>query len=348
MDHTFPRSVNTKWGDAALTLAVGAIALGAGLMASRRRRCDFHGQTVLITGGSRGLGLEMARAWGREGARIAICSRESASVAEAIGQLSRLGIEAFGSACDVRNEGECEGFVEDVRRTFGRIDVLVNNAGIIQVGPMDCMTNEDYDDAMRTHFWGPLYFINAVLPEMRSRRAGRIVNISSIGGRISVPHLLPYSASKFALVGLSEGMAAELAKDGIYVTTVTPGLMRTGSPRNARFKGHHAAEYAWFSVSDSQPLISTSSKAAAHRIIEACRRGSTSESVSLLSAVGTSLHGMLPVAMTSLLTQVCKALPGVVGGSTTEQAGWQSESQWSPSVLTALNEAAAFRNNERP
>ena len=138
------------------------------------------------------------------------------------------------------------------------MDVLVNNAGIIQVGPIDHMKIADFEDAMLTHFWGPLYAILAALPHMHREGAGRIVNISSIGGRISIPHLVPYSASKFALAGLSEGLRAELARHNIVVTSVYPGLMRTGSPVNAMFKGQRPQEYAWFAISDSLPLASIS------------------------------------------------------------------------------------------
>ena len=95
--------------------------------------------------------------------------------------------------------------------------MLVNNAGVIQVGPIEVMTHEDFELAMKAHFWGPLNTILAVLPSMRQRRQGRIVNICSIGGKVSVPHLVPYSASKFALVGLSKGLRAELMKDGIML-----------------------------------------------------------------------------------------------------------------------------------
>src|SRR5205823_4029010 len=137
------------------------------------------------------------------------------------------------TTCDVTHRREVTQFVRATRERFGRIDVLVNNAGTIEVGPMEVMTLDDYDRAMKTHFWGPLYMVLAVLPELRKRREGRIVNVSSIGGKISVPHLLPYCASKFALTGFSQGLRAELAKDGIVVTTVCPGLMRTGSPLNA-------------------------------------------------------------------------------------------------------------------
>src|SRR5262249_17300153 len=162
--------------------------------------------------------------------------------------------------CDVTNQDQVQAAVDAVLARWGRIDVLINNAGTISVGPAETMTAEDYEVAMRTHFWGPLYMTLAVLPGMRQRREGRIVNISSIGGKVSVPDLVPYNASKFALVGLSEGLQAELAKDGIVVTTVCPGLMRTGSPRNALFKGQHRAEYVWFSISDSLPILSMSAE----------------------------------------------------------------------------------------
>ena len=163
--------------------------------------------------------------------------------------------------------------VAAVSNRFHQIDVLVNNAGVIQVGPIEVMTHEDFELAMQAHLWGPLNTILAVLPSMRQRREGRIVNISSIGGKVAVPHLVPYSASKFALVGLSKGLRAELMKDNVVVTTVCPGLMRTGSPRNADFKGQHRFEYAWFSISDALPLLTVSAENAARQIVQACKRG---------------------------------------------------------------------------
>src|SRR6185436_12801844 len=171
------------------------------------------------------------------------------------------------------NRHDVMAMVANVYTQVGTIDVLVNNAGVIQVGPLEVMMHEDFELAMKAHFWGPLYTTMAVLPSMRQRKSGRIVNISSIGGKVSVPHLVPYSASKFALVGLSKGMRAELMKDGIKVTTVCPGLMRTGSPRNADFKGQHQLEYAWFSISDALPLLTVSAENAARQVVNACKRG---------------------------------------------------------------------------
>ena len=138
------------------------------------------------------------------------------------------------------------------------------------------MNREDFDRAMQLHFWAPYELVSQVIPEMRLWGGGRIVNVSSIGGKIGVPHLAPYGASKFALTGFSDAIRAELARDNIHVTTVAPGLMRTGSHVNAQFKGKHDAEFAWFSASAGAPLISMGADRAARKILAACRRGQPS------------------------------------------------------------------------
>jgi NAD(P)-dependent dehydrogenase (short-subunit alcohol dehydrogenase family) len=197
----------------------GAVALGRALY-RRSKEYDFKGKCVLVTGGSRGLGLVLAREFADEGARVAICARDPRELERAQRDLAARGAEVFAFPCDVTDRAQVAELIEVVTRRFGRIDVLVNNAGVIQVGPLEVMTLEDFEQAMNVHFWGPLYTTLAVLPQMRARRDGRIVNVSSIGGKVAVPHLVPYSASKFALAGLSDGLRAELAKDNVMVTTV--------------------------------------------------------------------------------------------------------------------------------
>ena len=227
------------------------------------------------------------------------------------------------------------------------IDVLVNNAGVIQMGPLEVMTHEDFEKAMNTHFWGPLNVMMAVLPRMRAKRSGRIVNISSIGGKVSVPHLVPYCASKFALTGLSRGMRTELLKDGVAVTTVCPGLMRTGSPRNAGFKGKHREEYAWFSISDATPLLSVSAERAAREIVSACRNGRAELVISVPAKLAVLFDTLFPEMTSDVFGLANKLLlpePGGIG--TREAKGKESTSAWSPSFLTTLNERAAVRNNE--
>ncbi|HJT30019.1 MAG TPA: SDR family oxidoreductase [Pyrinomonadaceae bacterium] len=326
-------------------------ALGAGAFALKSAfnhlfDYDLKDKTVLITGGSRGLGLVMAREFAREGARVVICARDEQALDQARLDLEKFGTEVMVARCDVTNRHDVMAMVANVYTQLGSIDVLVNNAGVIQVGPLEVMTHEDFELAMQAHFWGPLNTIMAVLPSMRQKRTGRIVNISSIGGKVSVPHLVPYSASKFALVGLSKGLRAELMKDGIKVTTVCPGLMRTGSPRNADFKGNHQYEYAWFSISDALPLLTVSAENAARQIVGACKRGQAELVISVPAKIAVLFDALFPEAMSQMLALANGLLPRAGGVGTERMKGRDSTSSWSPSWLTTLNEEAALRNNE--
>lgn len=330
-----------------ITAAGFGFVLAARAVARWRRLYDFRDKVVLITGGSRGLGLTMARQLLQHGASVAMCARDEAELERARSALHQDDGRVLTVPCDITDREQVLTMVDHVDHHFGRIDVLINNAGIIQVGPVELMTLTDYEEAMDVHFWGPLYTILAVLPTMRQRREGRIVNISSIGGKVSVPHLLPYSASKFALVGLSEGLRAELRKDGIIVTTVCPGLMRTGSPRQAFFKGQHQAEYAWFSISDALPIVSQSAERAARQIIAACQRGDAQVVLSLPAQLATMVHSLLPGWTTDVLGLVNRLLLPASGGiGSAQRPGKQSASQLSPSWLTTLSDRAAQRNNE--
>jgi short-subunit dehydrogenase len=330
-------------------LAAGALGflLTTRAIVRRWRAFDLRDKSVLITGGSRGLGLVLARQLLQQGSRVAICARDEMELDKARQDLERYQGRIFTVPCDISEQAQVNTMVQSVRQHFGRIDVLINNAGTIQVGPLESMTLEDYEGAMNVHFWGPLYTVLAVLPDMQQQHEGRIVNICSIGGKVSMPHLLPYNASKFALVGFSEGLRAELAKDGVVVTTVCPGLMRTGSPRNAFFKGQHRAEYAWFSISDALPLLSQSAERAARQIIAACQRGDAEVVLSLPAKLATLLHGLFPGSTADLLGLVHRLiLPAPGGIGTARLAGRESTSQLSPSWLTRLNDQAAQRNNE--
>ncbi len=326
--------------------AAGLAALAATRSWARRSRAlDFRGKSVLITGGSRGLGLVLARQLAEEGARVAICARDQEELDRAAQQLDAPQTELLALQCDVTDREQVEQMVRQIEHQWGTFDVLINNAGTIRVGPAETMTLDDYEQAMQIHFWGPLYTTLAVLPGMRRRGSGRIVNIASIGGKMSTPHLLPYCASKFALVGLSEGMRAELAQEGIYVTTVCPGGMRTGSPYNAEFKGQHRAEYTWFSIFDSIPGLSIDARRAAAQIIKACRYGDAEVVLSLPAQIATLVHGVMPGVTADVLALVNRALPAS-NGSQKAFKGHESHSRWSPSFLTRTTEEAARRNNE--
>jgi NAD(P)-dependent dehydrogenase (short-subunit alcohol dehydrogenase family) len=327
-------------------LAGCVAALAARSYWRRNSRIDFAGKTVVITGGARGLGLELARIWCQEGARVAVCSRTDRDVTAAVDDLQAIKRDAFGMVCDVTRPEQIAAFLSAVRERFGQVDILVNNAGVIQVGPAEHMTREDFQSSIDTHLWGPFYMIDAVVPEMHRRGSGRIVNIASIGGKISVPHLLPYCVGKFALVGLSNGLRTALGHYGIRVTTVCPGLMRTGSPRNASFKGRHRAEYAWFSVGASLPGLTIGSQRAARQIVEACRSGKAEVVLSVPAKIAVRLQALFPEAAALALELAARALPGTAQYGSLQKTGAESTSAWSPSFLTALNERAAVRNLE--
>jgi short-subunit dehydrogenase len=211
------------------------------------------------------------------------------------------------------------------------------------------MTPEDFEEAMAVHFFGPLFATMAVLPSMREAGEGRIVNIASVGGKIAVPHLVPYSASKFALVGLSEGLRAELQQHRIYVTTVIPGLMRTGSPPNGQFKGRYQQEYAWFSLSAALPVISFNGERAARKIIDACRAGAPRLSIGVHTKAAILLNELFPGSAARLMALMNQLLPGPdPGGSKALHSGWESHSSLVPSWLTRLSDNATSQNNERP
>lgn len=329
-------------------LIAGAAGVGGWLAAKmllrQARWFEFENKVVLIMGGSRGLGLVLARHLVDRGAKVAITARTAADLQAAEEELRQRGGDVESFECDVRDRDQVEHVVRQVLNNHGRIDVLLYVAGIIQVGPLDAMTLEDYRDAMDVHCWGALHSALAVIPHMREHGWGRIVNIASIGGIRAVPHLLPYVASKFALVGLSNGLRTELAKDNILVTTVCPSLMRTGSPRNAIFKGQHREEYVWFSVGDSIPGVAVEANEAARQILTACQRGE--RQVIVWSNPLFALQQAMPDLTTEILCLIDRLLPEMGGIGQRAARGYESESSLSPSWLTSLSDQAARQNNE--
>jgi NAD(P)-dependent dehydrogenase (short-subunit alcohol dehydrogenase family) len=335
---------------AAVGLATAAVGAAVVLRALRRKVLyDFTGKSVVITGGSRGLGLVLARQLAGLGARVTLMARDEHELRRAVDNIQgqEPGAEVLIVAGDVREPVDAERTVAKAIERYGRVDVLINNAGTIQVGPVDHMTLPDYDVALKTHFWGPLFMVRAALPHMRNQGAGRIVNISSINGRVAVPHMVPYSASKFALVGLSEGLRLELARENIIVTTVCPGLLRTGSPLNADFKGRHAQEYSWFAVSSSLPGWTMGAERAAGQIVNACRNGDAELVITMPAKVAILTHAILPGLFEQVMSRISRLLPPPDGPEgDAAQAGRSTGSDWAESKVLAPTYAAARKNNE--
>lgn len=332
---------DSKW-----SLALGTVLLARWLW-RRRRRMNFRGKSVVITGGSRGLGLEMARRFAAEGARLTLLARDGEELERARMELTEREGDVRVRRCDVTDPNDAKRAIDYVIKTRGRIDVLINNAGVIQVGPFENMTLADFEDAMKVHAWGPLHLIRAAVPYMRWQKGGRIVNITSVGAVVAVPHLLPYCMSKFALHGLSEGLRSELAGYNIRVTTVVPGLMRTGSHVNAFFKGQHEKEFAWFALSAAAPLLSMSSARAAAKIVRACRDGRARITLTPQAKFLHVLDAVSPGMTAAGQTLFAGVLPRPVENGDLLKSGWESRSEAVPEILTRLADRAIERNNER-
>jgi NAD(P)-dependent dehydrogenase (short-subunit alcohol dehydrogenase family) len=329
-------------------MAIGGVLLSRGLRASRR--LTFDGRIVVITGGSRGLGLLIARQLIEEGAHVTIAARNELELQRARDDFESRGAQVQVVACDVGKRDQAERLIKETVQQHGRIDLLVNNAGVMKVGPLEHMEHVDFEEAMDVHFWGPLHTTLAAVPAMKQQGGGRIVNISSIGGKIGVPHLTPYCASKFALTGLSDSIRAELAKDQILVTTVCPGMMRTGSTFNAWFKGNHRDEFTWFTIADSIPVASIDGRRAAAQVIEAARYGDPELVITLPAKLAVIANAVAPELVSFMMsTANSMVLPGPSDDAGHEaHSGWQSLSNWAPSRITRLSERAASENNELP
>ncbi len=331
-----------------LLATVAGVAV-AGELLQRRKMIDLQGKVVLITGSSRGFGLAIAEQFALAGAKLVLCARDEEELARARMQVSEFGAQVLTIPCDISDPEQVQRCVEQATAHFGQIDILVNNAGIITAGPWQTLTRHDFEESMNIMFWGIYNVTMAVLPQMAARKSGRIVNITSIGGKVSVPHLLAYSSAKFAAVGFSEGLHAELAKDGIVVTTVAPWLMRTGSQVNAVIKGdQHRTEYALFTLLDTLPASSISVKRAAKQVVSATKRGSAELLITIEAQLLSRLYGAFPGFMTDLLGIVNRFLPTSEEAGQESFTGRESESPLSQSFLTSLGQKASQDYNQNP
>jgi NAD(P)-dependent dehydrogenase (short-subunit alcohol dehydrogenase family) len=338
-------------------LTAGALA-GAAALTARRSPDDLRGEVAVVTGASRGLGLLLARELARQGCPLVICARDSAELDRAAGQLREAGADVTAVACDVTDEATPSRLVQAALERHGRLDIVISNAGIIQVGPVRAASPEHFETALDTMALAPARLALAALPVMRGQRHGRIVTIASIGGKLSVPHLLPYSTAKFAAVGFSEGLRAELGRGPVMVTTVVPGLMRTGSHLQARFTGQAGKEFTWFALGASLPLVSMDAERAARQIIGAVRQRRAEVILTPAAQVISRIAGLAPGLTSDALHLVQRLALPAPAGPPTDHAQDSGEGTpghaLNPAVsrkafdrLTALGRAAASRFNEK-
>ncbi len=307
MDLQRETPAKTGFSFSRLALFVGAVMLLLRLMRGHAA-VDFRGRTVMISGGSRGLGLNIARQLAKEGANLVLVARGESELNSARLELESEGAQVLTVVADVTRKSDCEHAVKMATERFGSLDALVNNAGVIQVGPIEHMSDEDFKSAIDLHIYAPLFLSRAAMPYLKKGRVGRIANIASFGGLVAVPHMAPYAASKFGLVGLSDAMRHEVAKDGVRITTVCPGIIRTGSHVQATFKGRQNLEYKMFKFGAASP-IAVPAPVAAKLIVDAMRYGDPSLNFPAPIGWAGILYRLFPNLAGTALGLLCRFMP---------------------------------------
>jgi len=307
---------------------------------------------ALVVGGSRGLGLAAARQLADRGYRLALTARNAEDLERAATQLRKDGATVEVHACDVRDEEGMEALIALVEET-ATIEVLLHVAGVIQVGPLAAMNRDDFREAIDIMLWGPINTALSVSPRMVARGHGRIGIVTSVGGLIPAPHLLPYTTAKFGATGFSRGLRSELSGTGVTVTTAEPGLMRTGSHLNAQFVGNQGPEFAWFSTADNIPLISMDADRAASQIVDAVLAGRAVVQPTPLAKVAQRVDALAPNATSILLGAVTRLLPDAPPSAVHEKVpGHVAQQRLRPRArgqvqwLTTLGRRAARRLNQ--
>ena len=275
-----------------------------------KRRIGLEGKVVLITGATSGHGLVVAKYAAQRGAIVVVAARNLDDLILVQEELLSLGAkQVLIQSTDIRDYSQIKELVEKVIHEFGRIDILINNAGVMGVGPSTEWSLEDYEDVITTNFWGALYTTTEVLPHMQRQKFGRIANVVSVGGKRAVPHMLPYTASKFALAGLTEGMSVELAKDNIFVTGIYPSPMRTGGHTHASFKGKENAEYAWFGAFANTPFLSVSPHVVAKKLWDAICHGDSEVTIGFPARMMIIAQAVLPNLTAEAMRLSARLLP---------------------------------------
>lgn len=301
--------------------------------------------TALIAGGSRGLGLLIARELVADGHTVHLCARDAEELSRAEADLRARGGVVTTTVVDVRDAEQVTRWVDESCEGDTAPDVAIHVAGIIQVGPWEAVTPQMVDDCVDIMTKGPAYLALAVTPRMRKAGRGRIGIVASIGGHLSVPHLVPYCTAKFGALGLARGLHAELSGSGITCTAICPPPMRTGSHLHAQYSGRPTAEYSWFAPGASMPGFALDGSKAARRIVTAVLAGRPSTGLSPLTWLVQKAVGLAPDTTVRFLGLASRLLPD---GSASPQAGLDAKvgARRVVGLLTRWGDAKARTTNE--
>jgi uncharacterized protein len=193
----------------------------------------FRDRSVVVTGASSGIGYDVALAFGEQGANVALLARRRLQLEELAQKINKVGGRALALDCDVTDRSRVFWSIDQAREAFGKVDILINSAGLLIAETVEETKPEDLERMMAVNVFGALNAMQAVLPLMRKQKSGNIVNISSLAGRRGVSPLGGYSATKFALVGITEALRVELINTGVRVSLVMPGVIDTPMARGA-------------------------------------------------------------------------------------------------------------------
>jgi short-subunit dehydrogenase len=309
---------------------------------------SFEKKGVVLTGGSRGLGLALAFELAAEGARIVLLARERTELERAKQMiLTRFpDVEVHILECDMTERSQLTKVFSEIEILLGEIAMWINNAGAILVGPFDSLVEADFRAQMELHLFAVLSATRLVLEHFRKYKIpGRIVNISSLGGKVAVPHMLTYDTSKFALAGFSQGLMAEVAGENISVTSVYPTVIQTGSPIQAVFKGDHEKEFAWFATSDTMPGVSLRADRLAKQIVQAARNRQPELVPSFMARLRLAAGVLFPEMMAKTNKAIAASLPQ--GQSLRYKTGAESRALFDRSTVgKKLKKKAALREAE--
>jgi len=207
----------------------------------RFSRFDLTGKVAIITGGYQGIGRGIAEGLAEAGAQVVICARSFDKCVEACGEIGKKGVKTLPVRCDITQKGEVETLVQKTVQEMGRINILVNNAGVGgSEKPILKMSDEDWDHALSIDLKGAFLLARAVVPEMSKEGGGKIINVASITAMIAMPNMSAYCASKAGLVQLTKVMALEFLKYNIQANALCPGYFLT--PMNQKFFASKAGQ----------------------------------------------------------------------------------------------------------